>query len=180
MLARFYAYLYLREDGTPYYVGKGTGDRAFHKAHSVRLPKDRSHILIMPCSNEDEAFSKEKELIVNWGRKDNGTGILRNMSDGGEGRANPSEEVRRRISDALRGNTHGLGYRFSEEQRRNLSNIHKGKQPCLGNKLSEEHKSNISKSLLGVTRSEATRRKISEARKAYWKSKKETLISMVL
>src|ERR1039457_4599489 len=75
----FYTYLYLREDGTPYYVGKGKGKRAFtNQGRSVRRPKDISRILIQRWFNEDEAFEIERYYIRLFGRKDIGTGLLRN------------------------------------------------------------------------------------------------------
>ena len=51
--------------------------------------------------SESLAFESEKALIELFGRKDNGTGILLNKSDGGDG-ASPSAETRKRISTTLR------------------------------------------------------------------------------
>jgi hypothetical protein len=85
-MAQFYAYLWLRKDGTPYYVGKGRGNRAFtSRDHTCHKPVDNSRILILLRDSEEEAFETEKELIANWGRKDLGTGCLRNLTDGGDG-----------------------------------------------------------------------------------------------
>jgi len=83
----FYVYLYLREDGTPYYVGKGKGDRAFsNRRRKTKCPTDKTKIIFHSENlTEEEAFTIEKELIAKYGRKDNGTGILRNLTDGGEG-----------------------------------------------------------------------------------------------
>lgn len=48
----FYTYFWLRENGTPYYVGKGTGDRAFtSRGHRVKRPKHTSRILNIDLSN---------------------------------------------------------------------------------------------------------------------------------
>ena len=81
----YYIYLYLREDGTPYYVGKGKGKRAWEK-HSVSIPKDNSRITF-PATDLLElwALALERKFIRWYGRKDNNTGILRNLTDGGEG-----------------------------------------------------------------------------------------------
>src|SRR5208337_226071 len=84
---RFYTYMFLRENGMPYYVGKGCGDRAFVKPTRRKgpwAPKDRSRILVQHWTSEAEALEMEKVFIDMYGRKDNGTGCLRNLTDGGE------------------------------------------------------------------------------------------------
>lgn len=82
----FYSYLYLREDETPYYAGKGTGKRAFkRRGFDVRPPKDKSRVIIFPMLNETEALESEIALIEFFGRKDLGTGCLYNRTNGGDG-----------------------------------------------------------------------------------------------
>jgi hypothetical protein len=83
----YYVYAYLREsDNTPYYIGKGKGNRAFHKSHNVSVPKDRSKIQFIETElTETDAINLEKHYISLYGRKDNETGILRNKTNGGEG-----------------------------------------------------------------------------------------------
>ena len=83
-----YVYAYLREDNnTPYYIGKGKGDRLYKK-HNISIPGDNDKILIIDQDLTDgQACLLEIELIANYGRKDLGTGILHNKTNGGDGRA---------------------------------------------------------------------------------------------
>ena len=98
-MTTFYTYLWLREDGTPYYVGKGT----YARAHRKRHPKGQ--IILQAHLCEVDAFAVEKFLIAYYGRKDLGTGILRNRTDGGEGVGGRqvSEATRNKIRETLKG-----------------------------------------------------------------------------
>ena len=83
----FYVYGYLRaRDGTPYYIGKGTGRRALVAHGRIKVPKDKSRVIFFSENlTEQEAFSLEIKPIAEWGRVVNGSGILLNITDGGEG-----------------------------------------------------------------------------------------------
>lgn len=86
----YYVYAYMRENGTPYYVGKGKEGRAWSKNHGrISVPKDKNRIIMLRENlSEFEAFELEKKLICEYGRKDLGTGLLMNLTDGGEGSSN--------------------------------------------------------------------------------------------
>lgn len=76
----------MREDRTPYYIGKGKGDRIDNPLHnSINLPPKERRIILKQNLTEEEAFKHEIYMIAVFGRKDLGTGILRNMTNGGQG-----------------------------------------------------------------------------------------------
>lgn len=159
---RFYVYAYLRNKDsshgkrlTPYYIGKGHGKRAFHSpGRRAPTPKDKGYIVFMEEGlTEKEAFALETYSIALYGRIDMNTGILRNMTDGGEGGSGISDETRRRRGAARAGKLH------SKESRQKMSLAQKGR------KTSEETRQKIRQGLIGHVCAESTRKKISLANK---------------
>ena len=92
----FYVYAYLRENKKPYYIGKGKGKRAYSRCRAIPKPTDVNNIVFLRTGlSEEESFYWERFYIKRYGRKDINTGILRNLTDGGEGNSNPNLECRK-------------------------------------------------------------------------------------
>lgn len=95
---------------------------------------------------EEEAFSLEQYCIALYGRIDLGTGILRNLTDGGDGSS---------------------GWRAPQETRNKMS------QSKMGKPLPQKVKDNMSRALLGNQRwlgkrhTENTKRKMSRSGQKY-------------
>ena len=181
----YYTYAFLRENRTPYYIGKGKGDRIYSTRRRNNLPKDKSRIIYLKQNlTEEEAFRHEIYMIAVFGRKDLRTGILHNLTDGGDGASGYvfSEETKRKQSEAHKGNTTWLGKTHSEETKRKMSDTRKGKthseetkrkqsEAKKGKTFSEESKRKMSEAQKGKSLSEETRRKMSETRKGKIPSK---------
>ena len=159
---RFYVYAFMREDGTPYYIGKGAAERAWSRNRTILPPKEKERIVLLKENlSEQEAFDHEIELIALHGRKDNGTGILHNRTDGGDGVSGwqPSEETKRKQSEANSGVNHpNYGKKASEETKEKQSKAH------LGKKHTEEHRKNSSLARVGKIQTEEHKRKNSIAK----------------
>jgi hypothetical protein len=151
----YYTYAYLREDGTPYYIGRGKHQKKSKYrrmntkfGHSVSVPNEKRKIILKDNLSLNDANKHEIYMIFIFGKKYDGTGILRNLVDGGTGGCVPgrklseetknkignanrgktrSEEHRRKNGEAKKGNTNWLGKTHSEETKEKIRNAHKGK-----------------------------------------------------
>jgi hypothetical protein len=145
MCNEYYVYMYLREDGTPYYVGKGKKNRAYTTHKRVKPPSNDRIVFPYTDLTEEDAFKYEKDLIAKYGRKDNNTGILRNLTDGGEGmsgyKGTRTPEHSEKISKALKGR---IGHKHSPETIEKISKALKGR---IGYKQSPDHRENLCKAL---------------------------------
>lgn len=83
----FYVYAWLRNNGTPYYIGKGSGRRAWGPSRTYKPPVAWRIVILESNLSEIGAFALERRYIKWYGRKDTDTGILKNLTDGGEGTA---------------------------------------------------------------------------------------------
>jgi hypothetical protein len=126
-------YRHIRKDKNQvFYIGISHGiERAYKKSQRNDIWKNivkktdyEVEILFDDLSWEDAA-NKEIELISLYGRKNNSTGCLANMTDGGEGTRGwtVTEESRIRMSESKKGisATWNKGRKFSEEHKKKLS-----------------------------------------------------------
>ena len=124
----FYTYAYLRPDRTPYYIGKGVGDRIWSK-HNVPVPPRERIIFLKKNLTEEEAHRHEIYMISVLGRKDNGTGILRNLTDGGEGASGriPTSQQIEKQRDKMKGrNTSSMTPKGLERMRNSMKGNKRG------------------------------------------------------
>ena len=170
---RFYTYAYLREEGSPYYIGKGKRYRIYEKrGRPCSKPKDKSRIIFLKDNlTEEEAFKHEIYMISVFGRKDLGTGILHNRTDGGDGSSNMSEETKQKLKEARKRQKHPfLGKSHSEESRKKMSEVKSGKNhPNYGKSPSKETRRKQSESMKGIKYSKESLEKRSATRSYWWK-----------
>jgi hypothetical protein len=104
---RYYVYALYRQDGTPFYIGMGTGDRWLQHERMAHRKRSHKNNLILKMQSagiteipkaklykhatKSEAIALEIELIRQIGRQPNGP--LLNETDGGEGILGLSKEM---------------------------------------------------------------------------------------
>lgn len=156
-------YRHIRLDnGNPFYVGIS---KSFRRAYSKHLRNNHWDSIVNKYGFKveiifddltyEEAKNKEIEFIKLYGRIDNKTGILVNMTDGGDGalgctQSDESKEKKRKV---------WLGRKHTTETIKKMSESQKGI------KNHQYHKKGVLNKNFGLKRSEECRKKLSELAK---------------
>jgi len=159
---KYYVYQHKLQDGTIFYVGKGTGNRAFETRYRNHIwekvvKEFKKYIVEIKQDNltSDEAYELEIKTI-----KEIGLENLTNLSEGGEGQDNSTlspEKYKEWIKNKSIAQTGVVGYwrgKKRPQQSKVMKEMHKsGKMSYehLKGPLSEEHKKNISEARKGLT-----------------------------
>lgn len=139
-----YVYKHTRLDiNEPYYIGIGKSDTSLKRAYSkenrsiwwkrINDKVETKVEIIEENLTWEEAIMYEKYYIKLYGRKDLGTGVLVNMTDGGEGTINVIKTEEQIVSFKERMKVYNQSRVFSEETRRKISEKAKGR-PGFGKK----------------------------------------------
>jgi hypothetical protein len=169
MLKQFYVYLWLRQDGTPYYVGKSQDDRnkrAFTNwGHNVPCPKDSARIIVQYYESETDALEAERFFISLYGRADLKAGHLRNLTDGGEGISGAvrTEKWKRNIGLGNKGRK-PVGYTRTEEHRRQLRERMKNGGASKAGRIGGERMASTLKERFTLEQRQAWSKKVHAAR----------------
>lgn len=185
---RFYVYAWQYPDARPFYVGKGVNNRDVEpKKHNpffvrtvAKIRREGGEPRVVRWHKgllEDDAFKLERAYIKLFGRRNIGTGVLCNLTDGGEGTSGwvPNAETRARLSKVNSGYVHtpearakmraaNVGRKHSAETRAKISASH------VGITHSDESRAKMREAKLGKTPSDSTRAKLSAARRGKPKS----------
>jgi hypothetical protein len=126
-----YVYRHIRKDKDQvFYIGIGTDDKGkYTRAHSKNRNRYWKRIvdktdyeieILFDDITKEDAVNKEIEFISIYGRHDLGLGSLCNLTDGGEGATNMSEEGRERLREIRRNAV------MSQKQKDRYSEMFKG------------------------------------------------------
>lgn len=175
-----YVYRHIRLDkNEPFYIGIGkTEKRAYEKIkrnrfwHNIVAKTDYEIEILFDNLSWEEAGEKEKEFIKLYGKRDNNTGTLVNITDGGGGilGVRHTEESKRKIAEESKNR---IRKPRTEETKLKLKLANLGKVgPNKGKSPSQETKDKIANTLRGrvgcnkgMKHSEETKLKISLAKK---------------
>lgn len=174
----YYTYAYLREDKTPYYIGRGKhhSDYKYHRMsqkHSCSIPPQERRVVLKDNLSKEQAIKHEEYMIYLFGLVWDETGILRNHvrdSRGGsyEGRK-LSDETKNKMSLAMKKRWES-GIYDTEEYKNKISESNR-KNPRV-KKHSEETKQKQRIASTGKPQSEETKKKRSESIKKWWEERK--------
>lgn len=139
-MKQFYVYFHCKPDGTPFYVGKGCGYRAYdlyrycnqhYNSIVAKYGKENIKIEVQPCIDEQEAF--DLEILCIQSLREDGINLC-NCTDGGEGSSGykHTDKARASMSQKRIGKKYALGNKFTSEQRAAQSKRMLGKQYALG------------------------------------------------
>ena len=149
----YYVYQYLTEEGTPYYIGKGKGNRMHVDHKHIALPPRERRVIVKDNLSNADAKQIEKDLITHFGRKVDG-GILDNIKINQWACAagwKHSDEAKQKISDGNLGKVRSAEAKEKYRQPKSAEHAEKIRQANLGLRKSAETKQKISESKQGTT-----------------------------
>ena len=181
-----YIYVLCDPDGKPFYVGKGGYKRIFEHEQEAKNEKEwrgKNYIKIAKIRKiwkeggkvqyyidswhltAESAHDREIELITFHGRRCNGTGILTNITKGGEGCLDLPEEIKEKISQNMAN--------YCKDNPQFIQNLQNGKNEWIKN--NPEEYQDAEKKRLEICQKPEVREAVSKTLKQMYKDNPELL-----